>query len=227
MRPGSKEWTGLERDRLKAWRAAGVSYVECARRLGRSEGSVSGMAHHFRFTSQAKFTRAAVRRKAVRGLHARGWTPVQMARKFGLNLNALCRDHAVLGLIPHRIESAERGRMSRRACVRANGKCSGQLRRERERVASFQAGWPAVGTVAARHLDLFFRLGPATATAHHERIGLRHWRTTEDHVQRLHVAGHLVVVGRAAWRARVYDLAPEVRVRRERVLAYQSKEIPA
>lgn len=222
-----KPWGAHERELLRAWVAAKVPFAECGRRLGRTQRQAQNMARYFGFFHGVR-PAAAERREAVARLHARGLSPWAMSKKLRCKPSAVYRDHGVLGLAPHRIDPRERGLRSRAATIRKTGKDAGQLRRERERVATFQDGWPPTSPAAARDLDVFYRLGPATVAGHHARLGRGHERSTQNRLRKLCGAGHLVEVGRVLSRtswARVWDLAPAVRDRRRQVLAYRSASI--
>lgn len=221
----ARPWTPAEDARLRQWVEGRESYKVIARRLGRSLRSAEGRAAALDIRHGVRAA-AAGRRSRVAKLHAQGLCPADIACRLGSPFGTVYGDHTALGLRPHALPRADRGRRAVAGCRRANGRDLTGCRYLAEREAAAAAGWPAVSAGAVRHLDAFYRLGPATRREQAERVGVGR-RAADDTVRGLADAGHLVVVGRrpsdAALRRRrkaeVYDLSPAVREGRRQSLA--------
>lgn len=218
-------WTARDRDRLRQLFAAGCTYDRAAELLGRTVAAVAGQARRSAAQKGRALTVAARRRRVAR-LNKTGLCPEHIARRVGVRREQVVRDLARLGLTPHTLTRTEQGRL---VAARVKWKYQmslGAMRVERQRVASFAAGWPPVSAAHAGHLAAFHRLGRLTVRGLMAARGLG-LQGAEVAVAKLAAAGHLVRVGTARKGAFVYDLAPAVRERRDRVAAYQSADIPA
>lgn len=220
-----RTWTALELARAVALKRAGVPDVEAARQLGRTPASYR---HVIRYRGVSRRPDPAPRRAKVRRLHARGLCPADIARRLGCERETVVNDHRRLGLAPHLTPRAVTARRVVGICVRRHGKSPGALRVERERVAAFAAGWPAGTEGEVRYLAAFHRLGRLSIDGVAAAVGVGR-PMAELMVRRLFRAGHLAraVPQRSRWAPAMYDLAAAVRERRDRVVAYQSDDVPA
>ncbi len=223
-----RPWLALELHRLREYRRQGLTYAQCLRYFpGRSLTALLDFARRNGLVRPIRASIQARRRKVARW-HAQGLAPYQMARRcpeLKSPLVTLHTDHQRLGLVPHRTSRAETGRMGYRQTLDRHQQTPGEIRRERERLSAYLAGWPPCSRRVAFHLDLFYRLGPATAHIHGPRAGML-VRNAHKFLGFYRRAG-LLVSRRGAGREIVYDLAPTVRARRQQILNYRSPAVPA
>ena len=159
-----REWTALDRDRLRAWRAAGVPVRECARRLGRTLWQTAAALRRFGLRTPHLWRRidpAELRRRALAGE-----SDGRIAAAFGVHRHTVLRLRRRLGLTGAQYRSLQGRRVTagqRRRLVREGLDSFAEVAQDRRLAECARRGWPAAWTPReADVLDAVAR-GPLTA----------------------------------------------------------------
>lgn len=154
-------WLALDRERLRLWRRAGVPVAECARRLGRTLGSVGAFLYHNDIRTRRNPRKRPADLAALERLVRAGWPDRVIAGRYGVAVTTVRRWRARLALPPDEYHALARARYWH--TYRRDWLCRGHSVSDRivtaNRARAARRGWP--GAETNRQCDLLDALETA------------------------------------------------------------------